>query len=48
MVDNDEYFKNRVFSFELECSIDGSNRVIEKLRKSILNYAYKNLKVTEK
>ena len=41
----EEYFKVRVFSFELECSIDGKNRVLEKLEKSLINYAYKNLKV---
>ena len=44
MSDNSEYFKKRIFSFELECSIDGANRVIEILQKSLINYTCKNLK----
>lgn len=47
MADNKEYFKKRLFSFELECSNDGADRVMEKLRKSLINYAYKNLQAIE-
>ena len=47
MVDNKEYFKKRLFSFELECSNNLADRVMEKLRKSLINYAYRNLKVIE-